>query len=307
MKIPIIVSKRFFSCVFILVCVFNLKAQFAGNSAYRSRNHNESESYNPEVRYFYSTDSTVVFNANILLNQKADAFRITLGLNEEAETPKKSIEKINNRIDGFIKKISTLGIKKEDVFVDFISQTKIYDFDIKTDEKIMTQKIKGFEIKKNIIITLNQYSKIEKIIYNASDFQIYDIIKIDYINTHIEQIQQKLLQEGYSILNKKKDEYFKKFNYEIIGNTSSNSTFSYIFPQSQYQEYTAFETSDLDILRGNYSTDNYVKKLERKGKTFYYQGVGYSGYDKVINDSDPEVGIQYVLNLNTKYSIKRNK
>ncbi len=293
---------------FASVMLFQIAfAQFSGNQVYKNYNQSSISAYYPESKQFFATDSTLVFNVNILLNQKADQFKITLGVNEEAETPKLSIEKINKRISDYLKRISALGIKKEDVFVDFISQTKVYDFEIEPNQKVVNQKIKGFEIKKNIIIHINDYSKIEKLIYEASDFEIYDIIKVDYINTDIEKIQKNLLNEAYTILQRKKEEYFTKFQHEIIGTPVANSNFSYVFPKSQYQNYTAFESSDFDIVRGNNNYDSYVKKLERKGKTFYYEGLEYSGYDKVINNNDPEIGIQYVLNLSVKYDLKKNK
>lgn len=295
---------------FLLLFVFfcSVKAQMSGNQVYRERNsYNEISTYYPESKHIYATDSTLTINANVLLNQKADRFKITLGLNEEAETTKKSIENINVRIGNFLKRLSMLGIKKEDVYVDFISQTKVYDFDIEGDKKLVSQKIKGFEIKKNIIINTNDHAKIEKIIYEASDFQIYDIIKIDYINTNIEQIHQNLMKEAYVIVNKKKDDYLEKFKHELIGNPIANSNFSYVFPKTQYQQYTAYESSDFDVVRGNYNNDYYIKKLERKGKTFYYEGIKYSGYDKVINDENPEIGIQYIVNLSVKYDFKKNR
>jgi hypothetical protein len=59
------------------------------------------------------------------------------------------------------------------------------------------------------------------------------------------------------------------------------------------------------VIRGNNTTENYVKKLERKSKTFYYEGVDYSGFDKVINHANPTVGIQYIFNLSVKYKLKK--
>jgi len=295
---------------FLLLFVFfcGVKAQMSGNQVYRERNsYNEISTYYPESKHIYATDSTLTINANVLLNQKADRFKITLGLNEEAESSKKAIENINFRIENLLKRLNSLGIKKEDVYVDFISQTKVYDFDIEPNQKLVSQKIKGFEIKKNIIINTNDHAKIEKIIYEASDFQIYDIIKIDYINTDIEKIHQNLMKEAYIIINRKKDDYLDKFKHELIGTPIANSNFSYVFPKTQYQQYTDYESSDFDVVRGNYNNDYYIKKLERKGKTFYYEGIKYSGYDKVINDENPEIGIQYIVNLSVKYDFKKNR
>lgn len=283
-----------------------LFAQVSGNQVYRNKKSYQDNSSQPLANY-RATDSSVTIFVNILLNQEADRFKLTLGVNEEAETSKKSLEVINNRIDGFSKKIAALGIRKEQVFVDFISQTKVYDFDIKSNENLATQKIKGFEIKKNIIIEFDDYSKFEKIIAEASEFQIFDIIKVDYINTDIEQIQQRLQAEANSILNKKKEIYFKKYNREIIGTPIANDDFYYVFPKTQYQSYTAFESADVDYMGGKSNSQGYIKKLERLGKTYYYEGYDYAGFDKVINNTNPIIGIQYVLNLTVRYEIKKNK
>jgi len=58
----------------------------------------------------------------------------------------------------------------------------------------------------------------------------------------------------------------------------------------------------------NYSSGyQLVKKEERKAKTYFYEGINYSGFDKVINNANPEIGIQYILNLSVKYDLKKSK
>lgn len=280
----------------------------SGNRVYRDQNSYENNRLQiSDVKSFYATDSTMVINVNVLVNKRADQLKITLGLNEEAESPKKAIEKMNIRIQNFIKSLESLGIKREDFYIDFISQTKVYDVCISEDKKLISEKIKGFEIKKNIIIKTNDHSKIEKIINEASDYQIYDIIKIDYLNVDLEKIHQNLMTEANKIAEWKKEEYFKRFKKEIIGTPTMNSSFNYIFPSSQYQQYTAYESSDFDLIRGSYNNDLMIKKMERKGKTFYYEGTSYNGFDKVINNEDPEIGIQYIINMSIKYEFKKNR
>lgn len=309
MKNIFILHKKLLFIVILTAFTFlNTKAQVGGNQIYRNPNQ-----YDRPVKVFtetnnnyYTTDSTLVISVKVLMNQTADKYKIILGVNEEALTPKKSIEGINQRINGFIKKISFLGIKEDNVFVDFISQTKIYDYDIDSNQNTVTQKNKGFETKKNIIITVDKYALIEKIIYEASDFKIYDVIKVDYMNADIDKIQENLLKEAYSVLDKKKDNYFSLFKKEIIGSPTANSGFSFVFPKSQYQNYSAFESSDVSYMSNRYDV-SYIRKEERKAKTYYYEGTDYSGFDKVINESKPEIGIQYILSLTVKYDLKKNK
>lgn len=283
------------------------KAQVGGNQIYRDKNNDYTPLRNlPEFNNsnsYFTNDSTLVVSVKVLMNKTADRYKLTLGLNEEAATPKVAIENINRRINGFIKRISSMGIKNDDIFVDFISQTKIYDYDINKDTQVTIQKMDGFETKKNIIITVNKHSMIEKLISEASDFQIYDIIKVDYISNDIDKIQEDLLKEAYAVFDKKKENYFSLFKKEIIGKPTATSGFTYIFPKTQYQNYTALESASVTY---GYDT-RYIKKEERKLKTFYYDGTDYTGFDKVINNSDPEVGIQYIMNLSVKYDLKKNK
>ena len=277
-------------------------SQHGGNQVYRnSRNYDR---FVPQsISNFTSTDSTVVFNASILLNEKADFYKLTLGVNEEKATIKDATDGINNRIKSFEKKLFSLGIKKENIFVDFISQTKIYDFDIDESSKPSIQKLTGFEVKKNIIITLSDHSKIERIISEASNFEIFDIIKVDYLNNDILKIKQQILNEAQNVINTKKKEYFTTYKREIIGEPRANDSFYAAHPKNQYQEYSAFESSEIS----SYNSNSYTKKLERKAKTFYYEGIDYSPFDKVLNQTDPEIGIQYILNLIVTYDVKKNK
>ncbi|WP_312089994.1 SIMPL domain-containing protein [Chryseobacterium sp.] len=291
----------------LFVSTILIKSQISGNQIYKSQNSYQNNRVQiSDSKNIYTTDSTMVINVNVLLNKKADFLKITLGLSEEAESPKKAIEKINVRIQNFIRKLSLLGIKKENFFVDFIAQTKVYDVSLSDDKKLISEKIKGFEIKKNIIITISNHSEIEKIISYASDDQIYDIIKVDYMNDDLEKIHQELLSEANKIADIKKEEYLKSYKKEIIGNPTMNYSLNYIFPASQYQQYSAYESSDFDLMRGYYNNDLMIKKLERKSKTFYYEGISYNGFDKIINNQDPEIGIQYIMNISVKYDFKKN-
>ena len=284
----------------------HLKAQIGGNQIYKERN-NSNRDFDlgkiPEEYDHLAGDSTLVINVKVLMNKTADRYKLTLGLNEEAPTPKIAIENINKRIAGFTKRLASMGIKSNDIFVDFISQTKIYDYQINKNENTAIQTMNGFEIRKNIIITIDHHSLIEKLISEASDFEIHDIIKVDYLDMDIEKTRELLLKEAYSAFERKEKKYFQLSDRKIIGKPILSVDFTYVFPKNQYQAYTAFETSEV-----TYRYDaSYIRKEQRKAKTFYYDGIDYTGFDKIINADDPEVGIQYVIILKVRYDLEKNK
>ena len=276
-------------------------SQMSGNSVYRNYN-NENSNSNGEASNFSGfslTDEALTFKVKVMMNKKADRYSISLGLNEEANTVQESNTNINKRIDSFIEKLMKIGIKKEAIYVDFISETKVYDYTVGTNKAEQFEK--GFEIKKNIIINTNLIKNLDVIIQLASEFKIYDIIKVDYLSDNSSQIYDELFEEGLKIANSKKEKYLKSFNKKTIGNPSASDTYAIYTPQTQYKNYRAFESSEFETY---YNSSNAImKKIARKNSTFYYDGISQSGIDKIINTNSPEVGIQYLLTITITYKI----
>ncbi|MFD2907707.1 SIMPL domain-containing protein [Flavobacterium ardleyense] len=271
--------------------------QIYGNTTYNSDNYNQNTSANSTS---FSIDDTILsVSVKIVLNKKADGFVITLGLNEENETVSTCNEKINSRINGFIGKLRAIGIKPEQTYVDFISQTKIYDFN--TNDATAKQYEKGFEIKKNIIISTSNAINLEKIITLASEYEIYDIIKVDYFNTDIDSIHNSLFDDALVLAESKKNKYLKAFGKRINGTPSATETFTTLLPKTQYKSYQAYESSEIQA--NSNSRNHNLKKVERKNKTFYYDGISSAGFDKIINANQTEVGIQYAITLTITYKI----
>ena len=286
----------------LLLNVLSVSAQISGNQVYGKNNYN-GNNYNQETLPNNSkvsiNDNVLSVSVKILLNKKADGFVMTLGLNEEDETVAGCSKKITARITGFIEKMKSLGVKKENVYIDFISQTKIYDFEVNGMNSEQIEK--GFEIKKNIIVSTSNVNSLEKIIALASDFEIHDVIKVEYYNNETDVIHNSLFDEALVLAEAKKIRYMKAFGKRIIGTPTATEEFATVFPKTQYNTYQAFETAEIQTNYNNRSP--YLKKIARKNKTFYYDGISSAGFDKVINPNQTEVGIQYVMTITMHYKI----
>lgn len=282
---------------FLFIGAFS-QAQISGNQVYGNSSSNSNRSQNSQT--LSVNNNALSVSISILMNSKADGFVLTLGLNQEAESVKACNAQINTRIDGFMAQVKTLGIKKEDSYIDFISQTKVYDFTVEgtTARQFET----GFEIKKNIIITTKNVSDLEKIITMASAYEIHDIIKVDYFNENSDQIHNTLFDVALTMADAKKDKYLKAFKKKIVGTPDANEVFEVYFPKNQYKAYQAYESAEIETNYNNRNV-NYMKKLARKNKSFYYDGVSTAGFDKIINPNQTEVGIQYTLTLTVSYKI----
>ena len=290
--------KKHFIYIALFFSAFSI-AQISGNQVTGNSNYGNNYNVSNTANKTSINDNHLTVQVKILLNQKADSFTLVIGTNQEAETVALCNTLINKRIDGFINDVQKIKVKKEDVYVDFISQTKIYDYSLEDNKAEQFQK--GFEIKKNIIITSKDVNTIEELITIASKYEIYDIIKVDYANDDVWSKHSYLFDEALKIAEVKKNQYLKSFGKRTVGTPNASEDFLILFPKTQYKKYQAFENSEIETHYRN--NKNFVKKLARKNTTYYYDGVNSSDFDKVINQSGAEIGIQYILSLNITYKL----
>lgn len=293
--------KKILFSIFIFGCI-HASAQISGNQAYGGNNNNyygeQRQNREPKKSISASGDEFSV-STRVLMNVKPDVLVVTLGVSQEGKTVKECNDTVKKRIDGFIKAIKPLGVKEADVYVDFISQARIYDYQV--GDRKATQVEDRFEIKKNIIVRLKNVKAFHEVTDIASEFAIYDIVKAEYINENVDELYARLFDEAVKSIESKKQKYVKAFKVTLSDdfNIIRDSYYS-VQPRTQYLQYAAFESADV---RGG--DQNYIRKEARKAKTFYYQGIDTSSFDKVINPSDPEVCLQYVVEMDIAYHIKK--
>jgi hypothetical protein len=297
----------------VFLSVFYGFGQHGGNQVYdNNRNRNSYKEEAPRVaNTVISGSDGVTYKVSILNNVKADSFVLTLGLNQEATTVKVCNAEINKRIEGFKALLRKLGIKDDDIYIDFISQTKIYDYkSVTKDSQVdLNQVAAGFEMKKNVILKIRNIDLFDKIIDAASEFEIHNIIKVDYFNLNTEQIYNDMLTEANHILEQRKKKYSELTKGDDLKESPKLSiNFYAVQPGTQYDDYTAFESSNVTEINNYYNSNKVVlKHEERKSKTFYYNGIKPTGFDKVLNADTPVVGLQYVMEFTESFTKEKSK
>jgi len=283
-----------------------LFAQAGGNNIYDDNsNYTTTNNQNTKRKQFspvtYLTDSTFLVKSSVLLNTIADYYVVTFAVHEDAATTKECSEKITNRINGFQKSLESFGIKKEETFVDFITQTMIYDY--KITGNLAEQFLEGFLLNKNVIVKFTKIEQLDQMMLLASNFQIYDIAKVEYVVNDVNKFYNQLFQVATQVINQKKQLYVGLTNVKLepVSEIFSDDFSSY-YPPTQYQSYrSAFETSKLD-----YSYyDKMRVKDQRKTTTFFFQKLDYTGFDQIINPMKSEPQVQFVLNLAVKFKISK--
>ena len=267
------------------------------NIAYSNNYGYNDKNYNSNATVISVNDSSLVLSAKILLNTYADEFILTFGLDKTANLPRTANNEIDNQINKFKAVLVQESIASEDLYVDFISQTKVYDFKLAGNKA--TQFLVGFEVKKNLVIRLKDVNKFDKVFALASDLGITDLIRVNYIVKDKQEIYNKLLKEAVAVIDNKKRQFTSlSLVKSLTDSIPFIENFYFIYPEDNYRSFQAFETSTIE------SEVDIIKKELNKKTTFYFEGVNISTFDKVINESTPKKGIQCVYELKIKYFLR---
>lgn len=280
----------------LLLAAISAQAQESGNRNYGTQKRRPQT--NSGVLVSGNSGRDVYFiEANVTINMKADNYIAVFGLSQEAATAAESNSKTNRLVAGFIRDLDGLGIKSTDVFVDFITQNKVYDYT--TSNSVTTEKFSGFETKKNIAVRYVDREVLEKIIAVAAKNSIFDLIKVDYVVSDIKTVHAKLYEEAVKIVKQKEAAYANSFGIKLLPTNLANEKYDAFYPGELYANYQAFEAGS------TYGDYNNRVIEQRKTKTFYYEPLDQSDFDSVINEIGIEPKVQFTLYLRMQYDLKK--
>ncbi len=249
------------------------------------------------------TATSTFVDANVLMNVRADEYVAVLGILHEGETIAECGRKMDATITQFTDELKMLGIGDDARFVDFIAQNKIYGFEV--EGNVAREKLVGFELKKNISIHYKDTSLLDKIVLAASRSQIFDLIKVDYIVSNMDAIEDRLMEEASRIIKRKASRYEKLLDIKLQPPAQIYAERSAIhYPTGMYDSYTAFESEHVGIPANR---DRLATQIARKSRTFFFNGLDADGFDAVINPVVIEPVVQFTLYLKLKYEVKRIK
>lgn len=183
-------------------------------------------------------------------------------------------------------------MKHADIFVDFISQNRVYDFTLA--DNVAKEKLTGFEVKKNIIVRYHDPALLEKMLAAAAKSGIFDLVKVDYMVGDIAAARARLLEEASKVIKQKETSYKRLFGVKMRPASVYQEKYNAFYPSDMYRSYTAYESG---------SAESYNQRVlrQRKASTFYYNPLDPSGFDAVINPAGVEPAVQLTLYLKIKY------
>jgi len=248
------------------------------------------------------TATSMFLEANVLMNVKADEYVAFFAVSQEGNTVAECGQKMDAALQTFSEALKGLGFQPSDVFVDFVAQNKIYGFEVASE--VAKEKLVGFELKKNVSVRFNAYTLLDKLVLEASQAQIYDLIKVDYIVKNIPALHTKLMEAASRVIKEKAVRYQNLFGIRLLSPPQVYAEKpSLYFPTQMYDSYTAYESEDVNA---GYYRQKYIMQGARKSRTFFFNALDASSFDTVINPVVLEPLVQATLYLKMKYAIPQS-
>lgn len=285
------------------------KAQVGGGSAVfaqsggRARAEQAERAKRTLGQYDLPPTATSNFvDASVLMNVKADEYVAVFAVSRDGKNTEECAQKLDAALKPFLESLTTLGVKPENVFVDYIAQSKTYGFELEGD--IAKEKLVGFELKKNVSVRYKDKTLIDKLTAAAAKADIHDLVKVDYVVKDLDAIKDRLSEEASRIIKLKKARYEKLLDIKLRppGQVIADRSSAY-FPSEMYDNYTAAETEEFttSALRQKYTVQG-----ARKGRTAFFNGLDAGSFDSVIDPVITEPVIQFTLYLKVKYEVEQS-
>jgi uncharacterized protein YggE len=242
-------------------------------------------------------NSGMLIPAHVQINIKADEYVAVFGLSQEGRNIQDCIRKLDPQIENFIGELKNIGLKTEDLAIDHTAQTRTYDYQISGN--VANERATGFIVKKTVSIHYQEKEWINKLMTAATNANVYDLIKVDYLVSNSSAIREKLFEEGSRIIKEKAARYDRLLGLRFRSQIQIvQENYNTIFPNESYDSYVAFESGK--VKESDFNDRNRVKEA-RKEETFFFNTQDPGGFDNVINPVVTEPVIQFSLYLQIKY------
>ena len=280
---------------------FMIKAQISGNINYENqRNFPENFLTIPKP----NSDETL-FSVKGLANIKADSYVAVFSVTQVG----KSQEEANGLIDERISSALTLIKKGKNIetYVDVISFVPTYEYEV--EKKIFSKKTynevpAGFEIKKNIHIKFNEAAMLEEFMKVLSANEIYDLVRVDYYASALENIRKELETKARIQIQEKIKNYELLIGKPFESNEKSVSDgFLVKLPVEMYRSYEASRSTTLNLRKSANVTQS------DKTTTIFYHPVMNKEFDFVINPIvvEPVIQVMYEIKVLISKSDQKNQ
>lgn len=266
-------------------------SQASGNINYQSKVQLESNNINISPNSY----SGILLGIKGLANVKADSYLAIFNVTQVGKTEEEANDFLNKRIKAAL--LPFANQKNIETYVDMVTFVPTYEFT--ETKKIFSKRTynevpTGFEIKKNIHIKFTNINQLNDFITALAKEEIYDLVRVDYFSSQIENVKKELATKARTMLSEKMK------NFEVLlgetfvsANKGIADGYKVMLPLEMYKDYEAYNSENLSNRRpGNILSLN-------KSKTLYYQPILDKEFDFTINPVivEPVIQIMYEIKI----------
>jgi uncharacterized protein YggE len=297
--------------LFVSLCSLTVLAQVSGNRVYENQGVQQGGQVTRRYPgYGGATTEHVVteqenllvttyqfIEAKVLTSVETKEYVAVFGLAQEADSLQKANRKLQEQITELRNGLSALGIRPEDTYLDFITQNRVYDYQVKGSTA--REKVSGFQVKENFFVRYTDPKLLDQITPIAAQAGIFDLIKVDYVTPDLNAVREQLAEEAMKVL-KQKEESYTKLGLKLQPVTVTAENFEAFQPAEAYNSYKAYETGNVD--------ENDFRVVERrKNSTFFFEPLRPGQFDKVLNPAGLHPQVQCTFILRVKYFVDRHE
>ena len=307
--------------LFLLASLCPASAQVSGGAgAYRNNDGDSINALNierakraPGKVELEDTSGATYIDAAVLMNVKADEYVAVFAIFAEGETPATAGAQMNATLAKFTASLDALGVAAADRNVDFISQSRVYGFGVETLDKpdedgnktVLTEKLSGFEMKKNLSIRFRDAAKVGDLVAAASNAGIFDLVKVDYIVKDAAAIRAQLQNQTMNIIRQKAALYATNLGVKLPAPTQVVADLPGVYyPIDQYDSYTAADSEKANL---SYNRSRTTVISAHKSSSIYFNPLVGDGFDAVINPVILEPVVQFTTYIKVKFAPPKNK
>jgi uncharacterized protein YggE len=249
-------------CVLLYLSLFAVvtaSGQESGNRIYGNNGYyQQKRQVQPNTGMLGNSNEGYGIEARVLTNLKPDAFVVVFGVNDEGSNAAASNEKVNTKIANLTQRIKSLGIDSDNVFIDFITQNRVYDFTVSGTQA--TENLTGFETKKTVAIRYKNRELFERIVSAAVDSRIFDLIKVDYIVSDFDSVRASLFDAAAKVVKSKEQRYTNALGVALNPVGLSIEKYDVSYPAEAYQRYQAYETGEASVYNNQGTSSRVVQR-----------------------------------------------
>jgi uncharacterized protein YggE len=234
-------------------------------------------------------------DAKVLTSLDTREYVAVFGLSQEADKVADANKKLQEQIRTFLQSAAPLGVRPEDTYIDFVTQTRVYDFT--TKGSTAREKVSGFQIKENLMIRYRDHTLLDRLVPLAAQAGIFDLIKVDYVTEDLSAVRAQMTEESQKII-KEKEAAYAKLGIKLTPVSVAVEAFDTFQPTEAYSSYHAFETGEVD--------GNYRMLEQRKNSTLYFDALSPGKFDTVLKALGLEPRVQATYYLRIKYYVSEH-